>query len=44
MSLPYVFMNQMEIRDSKDVDRIALTRLEYRGEGGIRIPLSHPRF
>jgi len=31
-------------RDSKDVDRIPLNRLEYRGEGGIRIPLTHPSF
>jgi len=31
-------------RDSKDVDKIPLNRLEYRGEGGIRIPLSNPSF
>lgn len=30
--------------DSKDVDRIPLNRLEYRGEGGIRITLDHPEF
>ena len=31
-------------RDSKDVDRIPLNRLEYRGEGGIRIALTEPGF
>jgi hypothetical protein len=31
-------------RDSKDVDRIPINRLEYRGEGGIRITLSNPGF
>ena len=31
-------------RDSKDVDRIPLERLEYRGEGGIRITLASPSF
>jgi len=31
-------------RDSKDVDRIPLNRLEYRGEGGIRITLTSPSF
>ncbi len=31
-------------RDSKDVDRIPLNRLEYRGEGGIRITLASPSF
>jgi len=31
-------------RDSKDVDRIPLNRLEYRGEGGIRVSLSNPSF
>ncbi|MFQ5440186.1 MAG: hypothetical protein ACE5DL_01855 [Nitrosopumilaceae archaeon] len=31
-------------RDSKDVDRIPLNRLEYRGEGGIRIPLTYSGF
>jgi len=31
-------------RDSKDVDRIPLNRLEYRGEGGIRITLTEPGF
>ncbi|MBA4460139.1 MAG: hypothetical protein H2B02_04545 [Nitrosopumilaceae archaeon] len=31
-------------RDSKDVDRIPLNRLEYRGEGGIRISLASPSF
>jgi len=31
-------------RDSKDVDRIPLSRLEYRGEGGIRITLASPVF
>ena len=30
--------------DSKDVDRIPLNRLEYRGEGGIRTTLSNPVF
>ena len=30
--------------DSRDVDRIPLNRLEYRGEGGIRILLSNPSF
>ena len=31
-------------RDSKDVDKISLTRLQYRGEGGIRITLASPSF
>jgi hypothetical protein len=31
-------------RDSKDVDRIPLNRLEYRGEGGIRITLASASF
>ena len=31
-------------RDSKDVDRIPISRLEYRGEGGIRITLANPSF
>lgn len=31
-------------RDSKDVDRIPLNRLEYRGEGGIRVTLASPSF
>jgi hypothetical protein len=31
-------------RDSKDVDRIPTSRLEYRGEGGIRITLASPSF
>lgn len=30
--------------DSKDVDRIPLSRLEYRGEGGIRTTLNNPVF
>ena len=30
--------------DSKDVDRIPLSRLEYRGEGGIRTTLANPAF
>lgn len=30
--------------DSKDVDRIPLSNLEYRGEGGIRTSLSNPAF
>ena len=30
--------------DSKDVDRIPLNRLEYRGEGGIRITLNNSAF
>ncbi len=31
-------------RDSKDVDRIPLSELEYRGDGGIRTTLNHPIF
>ena len=31
-------------RDSKDVDRIPINRLEYRGESGIRITLANPSF
>ena len=31
-------------RDSKDVDRIPLSSLEYRGEGGIRVTLANPLF
>jgi len=31
-------------RDSKDVDRIPLSELEYRGDGGIRTTLSNPKF
>jgi len=31
-------------RDSKDVDRIPISQLEYRGEGGIRITLANPKF
>jgi len=31
-------------RDSKDVDRIPLNYLEYRGEGGIRVTLANPVF
>ena len=31
-------------RDSKDEDRISLSSLEFRGEGGIRTTLSNPRF
>lgn len=30
--------------DSKDVDRIPLGNLEYRGEGGIRVTLANPVF
>jgi len=30
--------------DSKDVDRISLSRLQYRGEGGIRTTLANPVF
>ena len=30
--------------DSKDVDRIPLNNLEYRGEGGIRVTLANPVF
>ena len=30
--------------DSKEVDRIPLSRLEYRGEGGIRTTLANPAF
>ena len=31
-------------RDSKDEDKIPLSLLEYRGEGGIRTTLANPRF
>ena len=31
-------------RDSKDEDKIPLTELEFRGEGGIRTTLANPRF
>ena len=31
-------------RDSKDEDRISLSELEFRGEGGIRTTLSNPKF
>ena len=31
-------------RDSKDEDRISLSSLEFRGEGGIRTTLSNPKF
>ena len=31
-------------RDSQDVDRIPISQLEYRGEGGIRITLANPSF
>ena len=31
-------------RDSKDVDRIPLSELEYRGDGGIRTTLSNTKF
>ncbi len=31
-------------RDSRDVDRIPLSSLEYRGEGGIRVTLASPVF
>jgi len=30
--------------DSKDIDRIPISRLEYRGEGGIRVTLANPAF
>ncbi len=30
--------------DSQEVDRISLSQLEYRGEGGIRTSLANPRF
>jgi len=30
--------------DSRDVDRISLSRLEYKGEGGIRTTLANPAF
>jgi len=30
--------------DSKDIDRIPINRLEYRGEGGIKITLANPKF
>ena len=30
--------------DSKDEDKIPLTKFEYRGEGGIRTTLANPRF
>jgi len=31
-------------KDSKDEDTISLSKLEYRGEGGIRTTLANPRF
>jgi hypothetical protein len=31
-------------RDSKDEDKIPLSKLEFRGEGGIRTTLANPRF
>jgi len=31
-------------RDSKEEDRIPLSLLEFRGEGGIRTPLTNPGF
>jgi len=31
-------------RDSKEEDRIPLSLFEFRGEGGIRTPLTNPRF
>ena len=31
-------------KDSKDEDKIPLSSLEYRGEGGIRTSLANPRF
>ncbi len=31
-------------RDSKDEDKISLSKLEFRGEGGIRTTLANPRF
>lgn len=31
-------------RDSKDEDKIPLSQLEFRGEGGIRTTLANPRF
>lgn len=31
-------------RDSKDEDKISLSQLEYRGEGGIRTTLANPAF
>ena len=31
-------------RDSKDEDRISLSKLEFRGEGGIRTTLANPEF
>ena len=31
-------------RDSKNVDRIPLSELEYRGDGGIRTTLNNPKF
>ena len=31
-------------KDSKDEDKISLSLLEYRGEGGIRTTLANPRF
>jgi hypothetical protein len=31
-------------RDSKNVDRIPLSELEYRGDGGIRTTLANPKF
>jgi hypothetical protein len=31
-------------RDSKNEDKIPLSKLEFRGEGGIRVTLANPRF
>ena len=31
-------------RDSKDEDKISLSEMEYRGEGGIRTTLANPKF
>ena len=31
-------------RDSKNEDKISLSELEYRGDGGIRVTLANPRF
>jgi hypothetical protein len=31
-------------RDSKNEDKISLSELEYRGDGGIRVTLDNPRF
>ena len=34
----------MQIRDSKDEDKIPLSSFEYRGDGGFRTTLANPKF